>query len=111
VSRIVRGALPQDNYTIVANTAVRDPRLPLASIGLLVQILSHRAGWRTSERGLAKINNCGRGRIRSALAPLIEHGYITVEQTRRDGRFDENDWVVTDTPTVVGFPDHGFSYQ
>lgn len=87
---IVRGHHDFDeSFTRIPNAWVRDKRLSLKAIGLLVQLLSHSPGWRVSISSLATANNCGVELIRTAVKELIDAGYIRRRQERIATRFGE----------------------
>ncbi len=65
-----------DPFTRVPNTAVNDERLDLRARGLLLFMLSKPDGWTFRERVLAKQAGVGRDQVRSAIATLIEAGYV-----------------------------------
>ncbi|MDV2477136.1 hypothetical protein F8M49_20665 [Rhodococcus zopfii] len=91
MSTIERGYnLPTDNFTIVPNTWARDRRLSRRARGLLIELMSHRAGWKTSVALLAKTGTEGEAAIKSAIKELETIGYlerhvVTDKQGRRDG--------------------------
>lgn len=101
-----------DHFTQIPNDWVRDTRLSLKAIGLLVQLMSHTPGWRMSIRSLAKANGTGIDTIKSAVAELERHGYLvrSEEQNRGDdGTFADYQWTTADPfqNPVTGKPRHG----
>lgn len=109
--KIIRAHRPSDHFTIVANKAIRDAQIPWDSLGLLVWLLSHKEGWETSERRIAAERGAGRHAVRSMLAPLEEHGYLSRDGQNRNegGKFGAGVWYVSDQPTVVRLSDRGSS--
>jgi hypothetical protein len=104
---IVRGHHEFDDFfTRIPNDWVRDRRLSLKAIGLLVQLLSHSPGWRVSLTSLANANNCGVDLIRSAVKELIAAGYIKRRQERVDTRFGEAVYETCDPSSA--FPTTAF---
>lgn len=101
-----------DHFTQIPNDWVRDNRLSLKSIGLLVQIMSHTVGWNMSIRSLAKVNGTGVDTIKTAVMELEQFGYLkrSAEQSRADdGSFADYVWVTSDPfqNPVTGKPVHG----
>lgn len=80
---IQRGySLPQDNFTIVPNTWLRDNRLTHKARGILFELMSHRPGWQTSVERLAELGPDGESAIKSGLKELEKCGYLTREWVR-----------------------------
>lgn len=93
----------KSNFTIVPNDVIRDDRLKLADLGMLVKMLSLPKGWEFSDRGLQKIvGQSGASAMRTALKHLEELGYLRREQKRSSGSFSGVEWTVTDTPFCFG---------
>ena len=65
-----------DPFTRVPNQAIRDPNLDLKAIGLLVVMLAKPDGWKFTERNLASEIGVGRAQLRTAMATLIDAGYV-----------------------------------
>lgn len=105
--------LPTDEFTIIRNEAVYDPRLSLKALGLLVIMRSRPAEWVFYLSELQTHIRDGRDALRSALNELIELGYVKAQQTRRQGgKFGHTDYDVTDRrpvdgSTVAGKPAYG----
>lgn len=96
-----------DYFTRVPNDWVRDDRLSLKAIGLLVQLLSHAPGWKVSVASLAKANSCGLDAIRSAIRELEQAGYLRRRQERIDTRFAEAIWETCEPSSafpITAFP-------
>lgn len=109
MSTIRRVHRPADNFTIIANDAVRDDRLSWAARGILAYLLSHEQGWETSERDLADKSSAGRFAVRTALAELETHGYLSRTQTRDlSGKVSAAEYHVSDCPSCSNDP--GFGY-
>lgn len=97
-----------EQFTAVPNEWARDARLSRRARGLLVEVMSHRVGWHVTIRSLAKAGKEGRDAIQTALAELVEFGYVRRSQGRADaGKFAEIEYELCDPPTVAGFPVHG----
>lgn len=78
---------PRKGWTTVYNSVARDPRLSLSARGLFLTMESLPDNWRYSETGLCTVCQCGRTKLRSALAELQEAGYLTRTAQREGGRF------------------------
>lgn len=89
----------QRGYTVVDNYALRDGRLSLKALGLLVKMLSLPDCWEFSEAGLVAIVKDGQSSVRSALKELEGFGYL-VRTMERDGngRMTGCDWEVFAVP-------------
>lgn len=101
-----------DHFTQIPNDWVRDTRLSLKAIGLLVQLMSHTPGWRMSIRSLARTNGTGIDTIKSAVAELEKHGYLVRSEDQNrgdDGTFADYEWKTADPfqNPVTGKPRHG----
>lgn len=94
------------DFTMVHNAALRDRRLTRRARGLLVEVLSHRAGFSISEASLVAAGPEGRDAVRKALRELETYGYLHREQGRAGGRFGETVFRLTDMPDglSVGAP-------
>lgn len=101
-----------DHFTQIPNAWVRDTRLSLKAIGLLVQLMSHTPGWKMSIRSLAHANGTGQETIKTAVTELEKFGYLvrSDEQNRGlDGTFADFEWTTADpfqNPVTVK-PRHG----
>lgn len=96
---------PEDHFTIIANSTLRDYRLSLKARGLLSLIMSHRVGWDVTIETLARENPEGRDAVRSAVAELEKCGYLERRQAHDDqGRFAGYDYELAYEPPSSGFP-------
>ena len=73
-----------DPFTRVPNAAINDQALDLKARGLLLVMLSKPDGWRFNERNLARDVGVGRAQLRTAIATLIDAGYVTREHVVGD---------------------------
>lgn len=74
---IVRGQIDRvDHFTIVPNEWARDESLSWKARGLMLWLMSHRAGWETSLERLASSGADGIDAVRSGLAELVKAGYL-----------------------------------
>lgn len=89
-------------FTIVAQSIMRDDRLSLKDTGLLVRLLSLPDNWEFSENGLMQIfKQDGQTSIRTALKHLEECGYLVRKRTRDElGRLTNVEWIIYDTPCL-----------
>lgn len=84
-------------FTMMPNRWLRDGRLSLKAAALLMLLLSHRAGWRTSIRQLVAERREGRESIMAGIAELEEFGYLRREQLRDEkGQMAESVWTILD---------------
>lgn len=87
----------EDHYVQVPNRWVRDQRLSRKARGLLVELMSHRAGWDITIESLVRDGSEGRDAIRSAVGELEDCGYLEREQSHdTNGRFGNVDYVIVD---------------
>jgi len=104
-----------DPFTRVPNTAVNDQRLDLKARGLLLLMLSLPDNWVFRERNLAEKAGVGREQVRTAMATLMDAGYVRRRREATDGKPPVLITEVYDTPqspaevgnAEVGKPDHG----
>lgn len=97
----------EGQFTQIPNAWVRDERLSRKARGLLAEIMSHRVGWHVTTRSLAAAGPEGRHSILAGLSELVEAGYLSRAQGRRDGgRFGEIEYELSE-PTVVQKSSHG----
>ncbi|HEX7748126.1 MAG TPA: hypothetical protein VF445_05175 [Bordetella sp.] len=89
----------RDNFTILPNDLIRDPRLSWGGLGLLAFLLSCSESYQFSLAGLTTQKKCGREATRARIKELEAHGYLTITVVRDElGQFKETLWEVTDTP-------------
>lgn len=88
-----------ENYTVMSNYHLSDPRLSLKAIGLLSKMLSLPESWDYTIRGLTYICREGRDAIQGAIVELEEAGYIQRQQRHdEDGKFAGNEYVIHEAP-------------
>ena len=83
-----------DNYTVMSNEHLRDPRLSLRAMGLMSRMLSDTDTWQHSIAGLAAVCKEGRDAVRKTLQELEAAGYLVREQTRKGGSFSSCDYTL-----------------
>lgn len=71
-------------YTRIPNAAINDRALDLKAKGLLLLMRSKPPQWRFTEKNLASEAGVGRAQVRSAMATLIEAGYVKREAIPQD---------------------------
>ena len=88
----------KEQYTTIPQGILRDERLSLKDIGLLVCMLSLPDNWKFSENGLEAIfKNDGQASIRTGLKRLEETGYLQRKRTRsEDGKLSSVIWYLHD---------------
>jgi hypothetical protein len=101
---IKRVELPfEGQFTQVPNAWVRDERLSRKARGLLVEMMSHRVGWRITIQGLVKAGREGRDAIDTAVGELVSLGYLVRSQGRAEGGvFAEVEYEIADPGTASG---------
>ena len=83
-----------DNYTVMSNEHLRDPRLSLRAMGLMSRMLSDSDSYQHSIAGLAAVCKEGRDAVRKTLQELESAGYLVREQTRQGGSFSACDYTL-----------------
>ncbi|WP_156888234.1 helix-turn-helix domain-containing protein [Microbacterium indicum] len=87
------------NYTQIPNAWLRDARLSHKARGVLAELMTHRAGWKTSIEQIAAAGPDGVDAIRAAIRELENAGYLRREQRHdNDGRFAETDFLLQEPP-------------
>lgn len=94
-------------YTSIADQTLRNPRLRLATLGLLVRLLSRPDGWEVRPGPLARECGIGRDQLRRLLRELESTGYLA----RRRSRDAQGQWSwgseVYDQSTIAVFSGDG----
>lgn len=81
MTKIRRGPVAADNFTILPNSQVRDAHLTWAARGLLAWLSSHQEGFEVTEDVLTAAGNLGRDGVRTLLRELEGAGYLRRERT------------------------------
>lgn len=90
---IIRGKRPEQ-FTVIPNTILDDPRIDWRDLGLLVYLLSKPDNWSVMPQHLANQRRSGRDAIYRSLHQLQEAGYVKyLKQSTGKG-----DWIVYDNP-------------
>lgn len=92
------------NYTVMSNYHLRDKSLSLKAKGLMSLMLSLPDDWDYSVAGLVTQVKEERTAVSSAINELIEHGYMTREVVRENGRISDWNYTVYETPTESVLP-------
>jgi hypothetical protein len=83
----------EGQFTIMPNATVRDPRLSLDALGLLLRLVSRPPNWETRPKSVMRECGIGDSRWRRLSGELVRAGYLTREQERQeDGTWQ---WVYT----------------
>lgn len=85
-------------FTVMSNYHLRDKNLSLKAKGLLSMMLSLPDGWHYSVRGLASICKEGVSSISATIRELDACGYIRRHQPIVDGKFQEIEYIIYETP-------------
>lgn len=87
---VIRRAQGQE-FTVLPNGTIRDPRLSLDALGLLVKLISRPPNWEVRPYQLQKECSIGRDKLRRLLAELEDSGYlIRIKSRKPDGTWD---WI------------------
>ncbi len=85
-------------FTVMSNYHLRDQNLSLKAKGLLSMMLSLPDEWHYSVRGLASICKEGVSSISATIRELDACGYIRRHQPIVDGKFQEIEYIIYETP-------------
>lgn len=96
MTRIRRGTLPTDNFTIISNAWLRDEALPWGSRGLLAWMSSHTENFVITEDVIVESGPSGRDAVRTMLRALEEAGYLRRERTPVLTGGSTVDYILTD---------------
>lgn len=90
----------KEQFTVIPQGIIRDKRLSLKDIGLLISMLSLPDNWEFSENGLEVIfEHDGQASIRTGLKKLEACGYLKRERVRgSDGRMKAVNWYLSEYP-------------
>lgn len=90
------------HFTMIANAAIRDPRLSWKAKGILAGALSHGPGFRFNRDWFIRNATDGESAVRSALQELREHGYLVNERLFGEGgRITGHQLHFTDDPALL----------
>jgi len=88
------------NYLMVLNSTVLDQRLPLATRGFLLCLLTLPDDWRFNLRDLSKRLHIGKDTASRYLLALQRTGYCQVSKTRESGGRFRAEYVVHEAPVL-----------
>ncbi|MET7390511.1 hypothetical protein ACFYPT_38600 [Streptomyces sp. NPDC005529] len=102
---ICRGVMAVDQFTQVANSLFRDPRLSFRAKGVFGYISTHRTGWVVTVAALVALGPDGRDAVRAGLKELESHGYLMRDRVRRpNGTLGPITYSITDRPAIHDLP-------
>ena len=93
-------------FTTIPNRTIKDERLSLDTLGLLVSLLSRPGDWHFHKTELQAALKIGEQKLDRMFSELIEAGYVTRVDLRENGRF-QTDWHVSPYPTKPGTVEPG----
>lgn len=96
MTKIKRGPVAADNFTILPNSQVRDESLSWGARGLLGWLHSHQEGFEITEETIVAAGKSGRDGIRTMLRELESGGYLVRERTPVITGGSTVDYVLTD---------------
>ena len=89
------------DFTVVPNDLLRNRKISLRDIGLLVWMLSKPHDWKFTYDGmLSELGTDGKAALQKSVKALQAAGYIKIEKTRRKGKLSESIWYVYDSPHI-----------
>ncbi|HGS4800649.1 TPA: hypothetical protein ACMDRB_000918 [Vibrio cholerae] len=87
---VIRRAQEQE-FTVLPNRTIRDSRLSLDALGLLLKLISRPPNWEVRPYQLQKECSIGRDKLRRLLTELQDCGYLVrIKSRRADGTWD---WI------------------
>ncbi len=96
---ILRRRNRRNPYTTISNTPLRDKKLSLEAVGLLVCILSLPENWIFNRAQARERFDIGREKLDRILRELKEVGYVLYTQERDEsGRMSKSVYVFSDEP-------------
>lgn len=81
MTKIRRGPVAADNFTILPNTQIRDSSLSWGARGLLSWLCSHQEGFEVTEGALIEAGPSARDGVRAMIRELEKGGYLRRERT------------------------------
>ena len=91
----------QGGYTVLPNQILRTREMSYKARYLLAQMLSMSEAWQYTVAGLAKVCGMGRDAVRTAMVELETLGYLARSQSRANGRFSHNVYIIREVPVEV----------
>ena len=91
----------QGGYTVLPNQILRTREMSYKARYLLTQMLSMSEAWQYTVAGMAKVCGMGRDAVRTAMVELETLGYLARSQSRANGRFSHNVYIIREVPVEV----------
>ena len=91
----------QGGYTVLPNQILRTREMSYKARYLLAQMLSMIEAWQYTVAGMAKVCGMGRDAVRTAMVELETLGYLARSQSRANGRFSHNVYIIREVPVEV----------
>ena len=91
----------QGGYTVLPNQILRTREMSYKARYLLAQMLSMSEAWQYTVAGMAKVCGMGRDAVRTAMVELETLGYLARSQSRTNGRFSHNVYIIREVPVEV----------
>ena len=91
----------QGGYTVLPNQILRTREMSYKARYLLAQMLSMSEAWQYTVAGMAKVCGMGRDAVRTAMVELETLGYLVRSQSRANGRFSHNVYIIREMPVEV----------
>ena len=91
----------QGGYTVLPNQILRTREMSYKARYLLAQMLAMSEAWQYTVAGMAKVCGMGRDAVRTAMVELETLGYLARSQSRANGRFSHNVYIIRELPVEV----------
>ena len=91
----------QGGFTVLPNQILRTREMSYKARYLLAQMLSMSEAWQYTVAGMAKVCGMGRDAVRTAMVELETLGYLARSQSRANGRFSHNVYIIREVPVEV----------
>ena len=91
----------QGGYTVLPNQILRTREMSYKARYLLAQMLSMSEAWQYTVAGMAKVCGMGRDAVRTAMVELETLGYLVRSQSRANGRFSHNVYIIREEQVEV----------
>ena len=93
----------KNQYTVIDQSIFKDKTLSNKALGMLCRMLSLPNEWEFSVEGLATLSTDGVSAVRSQLSELEEHGYLTRNYVRGEGKYSGIEYIVSEVQ-MCDFP-------
>jgi len=99
IPTIIRNGINKRDFTIIANSAIRDKRLSFKARGIHHLLLSMPQDWIVRPQDIAnRSDGDGITSVYSALKELREYGYATMRRVYSDGKIVGSEWTIYEIP-------------